>query len=137
MSSQLGAAEHLSESLSKQMAMLSIEQPSVKKQNVKRELFEAVGIPYNVASFSSPDEKRAGGGTNNKLLTSLCSDAVRGQSRRNQSSAMKGCESEMTRRRQDSLDPVTFHWFWFLIILTEISYVFCNLTWPLNISRSK
>lgn len=103
MSSQIAAAEQLSDRLSKQMALLSIESP-VKQQNVKKELFETLGIPYD-ASFSSPDVTKVMDQSSiKKLIHSSGSAATNDQSRRRQSSAMKSYDPETARRRRDSLD---------------------------------
>ncbi|KDO54529.1 hypothetical protein CISIN_1g000229mg [Citrus sinensis] len=103
MSSQIAAAEQLSDRLSKQMALLSIESP-VKQQNVKKELFETLGIPYD-ASFSSPDVTKVMDQSSiKKLIHSSGSAAANDQSRRRQSSAMKSYDPETARRRRDSLD---------------------------------
>lgn len=108
MSSQLAAAELLSERLSKQMGVLSIESPA-KQQNVKKELFEIIGIPYD-ASFSSPDAKVSDPSSMKRLLLSSGSAATEDRSRRRQSSAMKSYDPETARRRRDSLDRVFFSW---------------------------
>lgn len=89
------------------MAVLSIESP-VKRQNVKKELFETIGIPYD-ASFSSPDAAKViDTSSSKKLLLSSGSAAAKDQSRRNKLSAMKSYEPETARRRRDSLDRVIF-----------------------------
>jgi len=101
MSSQFAAAEQLSESLSKG----SKESP-VEQEEVKQELFETIGIPYD-ASFSSPDATEVSDTSSlKKLLLSPGSTATKGNSRRHRASAMKSCDSETSRRRRDSLDQV-------------------------------
>ncbi|KAL3529808.1 hypothetical protein ACH5RR_009130, partial [Cinchona calisaya] len=99
---QLAAAEKHSECLWKQMAALSIETPA-KKQNVKRELFETLGLTYDGASYNSPGNGKASDAPRKELLTS-CSVTAKEKSRRNQCTPVKSSESENVRRRHDSLD---------------------------------
>ncbi|RDX95312.1 Nuclear pore complex protein NUP214, partial [Mucuna pruriens] len=101
-SSQLVAAENLSECLSKQMSALSLRSQTEERKNVK-ELFETIGIPYESA-FGSPDMKGFMKTPPSKKILFSDLTANKDQSRRNQASAMKSCEPETARRRRDSLD---------------------------------
>ncbi|KAI5600073.1 hypothetical protein POPTR_001G001201v4 [Populus trichocarpa] len=78
----------------------------VSQKEVKKELFETIGIPYD-ASFSSPDATEVSDTSSlKKLLLSPGSTATKGKSRRHRASAMKSCDSETSRRRRDSLDQL-------------------------------
>lgn len=104
MGAQLAAAEKLSDCLWKQMAALSVESPA-KKQNVKRELFETLGLTYDAASYDSPANQKATETPTKQLLT-MPSATAKELSWRSQYTPLKSSEPETVRRRRDSLDQV-------------------------------
>uniref|UniRef100_A0A3Q7EWX9 Nuclear pore complex protein NUP214 n=1 Tax=Solanum lycopersicum TaxID=4081 RepID=A0A3Q7EWX9_SOLLC len=103
MTTQLIVAEQLSESLSKLMTDLSIDSPA-KGQNIRKELFETIGLPYDGASHKSPAREKAENTPFNKELSVFL--AVKERSRRKKPSPVKSLEPETARRRRDSLDRV-------------------------------
>lgn len=105
MTTQLIVAEQLSESLSKLMTDLSIDSPA-KGQNIRKELFETIGLPYDGASHKSPAREKAENTPFNKELSVFL--AVKERSRRKKPSPVKSLEPETARRRRDSLDRVIF-----------------------------
>ncbi|KNA07375.1 hypothetical protein SOVF_172500 [Spinacia oleracea] len=102
--SQLAAAKQLSDSLSKQMDVLSIKSPPTKRATVKRQVFESIGIPYLDDSLRSPSTVKVMNSPSNRHPLVSCSGETRNDSRRIQSSGVSSHEPETARRRRDSLD---------------------------------
>ncbi|KAH0729995.1 hypothetical protein KY289_001183 [Solanum tuberosum] len=101
MNTQLLVAEQLSESLSKLVTDLSIHYPA-KGQNVRKELFETIGLSYDGASYKSPVREKVVNTPFNKEVSVFL--AVKERSRRKQTSPVKSSEPETARRCRDSLD---------------------------------
>ena len=105
--SQLAAAKQLSDSLSKQMAVLSIKSPTTKA-NVKKKVFDSIGLPYPDDSPHSPKTLQKLGSPPNRLQLGSCSGETRSGSRRIQLSGVSSQDLETARRRRDSLDRVNY-----------------------------
>ncbi|KAG8371782.1 hypothetical protein BUALT_Bualt13G0124000 [Buddleja alternifolia] len=103
MNAQLAAAEHLSGCLSKQMAALSIG--SSGKHDVKKKLFESIGLSY-VGDSQIPlgGDRTCVTPPNKEHLITSSSVATKEHSRRNQTSFAKTYEPETARRLRDSLN---------------------------------
>ncbi|CAI9108209.1 OLC1v1007761C2 [Oldenlandia corymbosa var. corymbosa] len=102
MLAQLAAAEKLSERLKKQMAALSIECRD-SKQNIKREVFETLGLAYDGASYNILCKEKAPDTPRKDLLAKFSSVTAKDHCWKNLSTTTKNSEPKTVRRRRDSL----------------------------------
>ncbi|KAJ8440185.1 hypothetical protein Cgig2_023950 [Carnegiea gigantea] len=102
--SQLAAAQHLSELLSRQMALLNVRSPPAKQESLKKQLFESIGIsdPVDYTGFTSTRKAVEPSSNRNRSVSS--SGAALKESRWNVSSSLGSHDPETARRRRDSLD---------------------------------
>ncbi|GJZ16630.1 hypothetical protein Tco_0552753 [Tanacetum coccineum] len=82
-----------------------VEPEPAKKQNVKKELFDTIGISYDGSTFSSPGQQKVKEiPPKNQLPVPSRSAAVHSGMKKSQVGALKSFEPETARRRRDSLD---------------------------------